>query len=96
MNLLELRNLVRLRIRDTVSPYLCSNAEIDANINEAQREACTRALLIEDDEITEVEITTDERRYAIDPRVIDVVDISVDGRPFTDGMPRSGKRLSFR
>lgn len=85
MNLSELRKLVRLRTRDTVKPYLCSDAEIDANINEAQREACSRALLIEDDEITEVEITTDETRYDLDPRVIDVMDITVDGRPFTDG-----------
>lgn len=88
MNLLELRNLVRTRIRDKVKPYLCSDDEINANLNEAQREACIRAQLIEDDEITQIEINTAERRYSLDQRIIDVFSISIgaDGqREFTDG-----------
>ncbi len=88
MTLSKLRELVRLRIRDTKKPYFFSDQEIDANINEAQREACTRAFLIEDDEVTTVDIVTGECRYDLDPRVIDVLDISIgttNPQSFTDG-----------
>jgi hypothetical protein len=47
MTLQELRSLVRRRMRDTGTPPLIDDDEIDANLNEAQREACVRALLIE-------------------------------------------------
>lgn len=77
MNLSDLRKLVRTRIKDKVKPYLCSDDEIDANLNEAQREACVRAQLIEDDEITQIEINTAEKRYDLDPRIIDVLSISI-------------------
>lgn len=73
MNLCELRDLVRARTRDTKAPYLSTDEEIDANLNEAQREACVRALLIED-EIT-INLNTTDTKYQIDPQVIDVIGI---------------------
>ena len=73
MKLFELRDLVSARTRDTVAPYFATDEEIDANLNEAQREACVRALLIED-EIT-LDINTTDTKYALDPRVIDVIGI---------------------
>ena len=48
MNLSELRAKVRLRLRDTAKPYLVSDDEIDDSLNEAEREAAFRALLIRD------------------------------------------------
>lgn len=88
MNLSDLRALVRLRMRDTAAPYLFSDDEIDANLNEAQREACVRALLIEDDSVTQIDIVTTDKRYDLDPRIVDVIGISIGAalpRDFTDG-----------
>lgn len=70
-------------MRDTSRPYLIDDDEIDANLNEAQREACIRALLIEDD--LAIDIVTTDRRYAIDPRIIDVIGITTSaGNTFAD------------
>lgn len=77
MNRFELRDLVRRRIRDTVKPYLVPDDEIDENLNEAEREACRRALLIEDFENFTIDLNTVDQRYDLDPRVIDVVDIKI-------------------
>ena len=88
MKLYELRNLVRSRTRDTATPPLMSDSEIDANLNEAQREACIRALLLEDDVSATIDINTTDKRYALDPRVIDVIDISIGTdkpREYTEG-----------
>jgi hypothetical protein len=50
MNILDLRAAARLRLEDTVGPpYLWDDAELDGYINQAEREACERAKLIEDD-----------------------------------------------
>lgn len=76
MNLSELRQLVRTRTRDSAAPYAFSDEEIDANLNEAQSEACERAHLIEG-ELT-IDITTTELRYDLDPRIIDVLSISIN------------------
>lgn len=48
MTLLELRNRFRSEENDLLAQYFWSNAEIDAWINEAQDEACRRALLLVD------------------------------------------------
>ncbi len=83
MTLQDLRSLVRRRMRDTSQPYLIDDDEIDANLNEAQREACIRALLIEDD--LTADIVTTDRRYAIDSRIIDVSGITTSaGSTFAD------------
>ena len=88
MTLSELRTLTRQRLRDTVKPYFVSDLEIDAYLNEAEREACERALLIEDHDSFTIDLTTTDTRYPIDPRIIDVIDITIGTeiqRPFTDG-----------
>lgn len=48
MNLEELRSRFRSEVRDNVEPYFASDEEIDAWMNEAQEEACRRALLLVD------------------------------------------------
>ncbi len=79
----ELRSLVRQRMRDNSNPPLVSDDEIDANLNEAQRETCVRALLIEED--VDLAITTTSLRYKLSPKIIDVIGITTsDGRPFSD------------
>lgn len=84
MTLSELRDFVRRRMRDTVKPYLAGDDEIDANLNEAEREACRRALLIEDAETFTVELNTTDTRYEIDPRIIDVIGIAIGTDTLTD------------
>lgn len=79
----ELRSLVRQRMRDNSNPPLVSDEEIDANLNEAQREACVRALLIEDD--VDIAVTTTSARYKLSQKIIDVIGITTsDGRQFSD------------
>lgn len=83
MNLFDLRQSVRRKLRDTSQPTLWSDAEIDSNINEAEREACIRSSLIEDDTspITLLDVNTTDRQYTIDPLIVDVAGITVSGRP---------------
>lgn len=79
----ELRSLVRQRMRDNGDPPLVSDDEIDSNLNEAQREACVRALLIEAD--VDLAVTTTSSRYKLNPKIIDVIGITTsDGRQFYD------------
>jgi len=77
MNLSELRAKVRLRLRDTAKPYLVSDDEIDDSLNEAEREAAFRALLIRDktSALTQININCDETEYAISPLIVDVLGI---------------------
>jgi hypothetical protein len=70
-------------MRDNGTPPLIDDDEIDANLNEAQREACVRALLIEDD--VDLDVTTADLRYKLVPKVIDVIGISTSaGNQFCD------------
>ena len=77
MTLYELRKLVRTKTRDNRAPYFLSDDEIDANLNEAQREACARACLIEDTVATTIDITPSDTRYPLNPRIVDVIDITI-------------------
>lgn len=77
MKLSELRALVRGLIRDTVKPYLVTDQEIDDNLNEAEREACERAQLIEDFDSFTIDLEPGVTRYSLDPRIIDVIDIKI-------------------
>ena len=77
MTLYELRKLVRTKTRDNRAPYFLSDDEIDANLNEAQREACARACLIEDTVATTIDITPSDTRYPLNPRNVDVIDITI-------------------
>ncbi len=83
MNLSELRDLARIRLRDTNTPPLWSDDEIDANLNEAEREACVRALLIEDwtSYITQIDVTTTEKEYEVSDLLIDVRWIEANDNP---------------
>lgn len=74
MNLSELRDYVRLKVRDFAVPPFFKDAEIDDNLNEAQREACIRAHLIET--VVELDINTTDITYPLDPSIIDVVSIA--------------------
>lgn len=107
MTLQELRSLVRRRMRDNGNPPLIDDDEIDFNLNEAQREACIRALLIEDD--VDLGVTTTDLRYKLDPKIIDVIGISTSaGNQFYDawtltethfelaGLPTSDETLTLR
>jgi|GEM_PF-3989134 len=49
MNLVEIVNLFRTLSKDTVTPYLCSDAQAVLWAAEAEREACRRSPLIRDD-----------------------------------------------
>ncbi len=94
MTLQELRDLVRRRMRDTGTPPIIDNDEIDANLNEAQREACVRALLIEDD--VDLDVTTTDLQYTLDPKIIDVIGISTsDGNQFSDAWTLTESRLEL-
>lgn len=101
MTLDELRALCRSLADDTVAPYLWSDAEWDQFLNEAEREACIRARLIEDDStaaVTRVVITTARRRYPLHPSIIDVLCIEADsqpGRPITAAWEADGAELVF-
>lgn len=70
-------------MRDTVKPYLVSDEEIDANLNEAEREAAFRALLIRDNTsaLTQININCSETEYAISPLIIDVIGIAAESNP---------------
>ena len=72
MNLGELRSLFRLRAADTAAPYLWSDDEIDAYLNEAENEAAERAGLIYDDTSTAtvINVVAGITRYALDPSIL--------------------------
>lgn len=70
-------------MRDNGIPPLIDDEEIDFNLNEAQREACVRALLIEGD--VDLDVTTTDLRYKLDPKIIDVIGITTSaGNQFYD------------
>ncbi len=54
MTLEQLRALYRTLARDSAAPYLASDADVDAFLNEAEDEAALRARLIHDDNTTAV------------------------------------------
>lgn len=91
MNLGQLRDLARFRLQDVEKPYLWPTDFINAALNEAQQEACMRARLIEDQSssLTEVDVTTTSKRYALDPRILDVICIER-----SDGTKASGWTLT--
>ena len=68
----ELRTAWRLRVADTVAPYLWSDPEFDEYFDEAHVEACRRAHLLVDSSsgLTQANISALERFVEIDPRII--------------------------
>lgn len=83
MTLSDIRDLCRVKLQDTKKPYLWSNDFLNEKINEAEREACIRARLITDvsSNVTSIELTTTEKRYPLDPVVLDVIDCALESNP---------------
>ena len=83
MNLKAIRSESRFRLGDESKPYLWSDKWLDKTINESEREACIRARLIEDksSNVTSIDITTTEKRYALSPLVIDVLSVELESNP---------------
>jgi len=75
MKLGKLIELLRQQLDDTAKPYLWSDIELIAYINEAEREACRRARLIVDSTtsaICSISISASTAKYALDSRVISI------------------------
>lgn len=72
MNLGQLRAQARILLDDTEQDYLWTDAELNLYINEAQKEACVRALLIDDDNNTDfnIALNTTDKRYPLNPKIV--------------------------
>lgn len=83
MNLLAARTELRYRLGDKSVPPFWRNEWLDAAYNEAEREACERARLIEDksSNLTSIDLSTTEKRYEIDPRILDVLCCELESNP---------------
>lgn len=83
MNLAAIRVESRLRLKDDAKPYLWSDEWLDQAANEAEREACIRARLIEDvsSVASSIDLTTDALRYALHPSVLDVLAAELASNP---------------
>ncbi len=93
MNLLALRTECRTRLGDLEQPFFWTDKWLDERINEAEREACIRARLIEDSSsvASSLEIVTTEKRYALHPSVLDVLSCELESNP---GSPLGGWTLT--
>lgn len=61
-----------MRADDAKAPYLWSDSEVDAYLNEAEAEAAERASLIYDDTtvaVTRIAVVAGTKRYALDPSI---------------------------
>lgn len=83
MNLAAIREESRFRLQDNAAGKLWSDEWLDQAINEAEREACIRARLIEDksSQLSSLDITTTEKRYELSPLILDVVSIELESNP---------------
>lgn len=82
MTLRELIDECRLACRDTAIPYFCSDDEWRAFLNEAEEEACVRALLITDSssDFCAVDLEIGAQTYDLDPRILLIREIrNADG-----------------
>ena len=93
MNLGTIRAEARFLLKDESKPPFWKDEWLDRAINEAEQEACIRARLIEDKSstITSLDITTTEKRYKLDARIIDVLAIELECNP---GVEISGWTLT--
>lgn len=93
MNLDDLRAEFRQQADDAASPPLFADTSVDRWLNEAVRQACIRARLIQDattPAVCRVAITTAARQYALHPAVFDVISIT------REGAPKYRKKLELR
>jgi hypothetical protein len=72
VTLAELRTALRQRLDDLASPQLWSDDELTAYLNEAQREAAERALLLYDSSssVTQLRVSAGTALYNVDPLVL--------------------------
>ncbi len=93
MTLDELLDACRQETDDIEAPQLWSDAEFKFWLNEAEREACIRARLIEDvsSAATTVAVTTSTAIYALHASVLDVLRIEATLNP---GVPLEGWTLT--
>lgn len=72
MNLGQLRAQARILLDDTEQDYLWSDAELNLYINDAEQEACIRALLIDDDNNADfnISVNTTSKRYALNENIV--------------------------
>lgn len=86
MDLTALLAATRRHLDDTVTgggAALWEDAELIDYLNRAEREAAFRAQLLQDfddPDFCEVEIEEDERVVELDPKVIDVIELKIEGR----------------
>lgn len=94
MNLRALRDKSRSLLGDEAKPYFWSNQWLSDAINEALREACIRARLIEDESsiASSIDIEAGVKEYDLHPSVIDVLSATLE----STGKPASGWTLSDR
>jgi len=81
MTLGELMAFARVRLKDTLMPYHWDDVELVMFFNEAEREAAIRARLLVDDTSFSLDLVAGVTKYALDPRIIDVVGVCVNDRP---------------
>lgn len=83
MNLEALLAELRSRLDDEAAPYLWSDESLTLYLNEAEREAAVRAKLLYDDttpDFTHLAAIADAPTVLLDPRVLQVDRVLLDGR----------------
>jgi len=99
MYLSAIRTEARVRLKDMVKPYFWSDEWLDQAANEAEREACIRARLIEDSSsiASSIDLTTDELRYELHTSVLDVLAAQLASNPgvFVTGWTLTENELVF-
>ena len=76
MTLTDLIAVFRLRAEDGVEPYLWSSPEITIYLNEAEKEACERALLIQDSTtpaVCNLSLTAGTAMYPLHASVLNIM-----------------------
>ena len=92
MNKAKLRERWRRDVKDTVKPYLWSDDDFNDWINEAQREAARRALLLVDStsDLTQLDLSAGDIGADLDSRVIYVRRATLSsGKPLIPRVARS-------
>ncbi len=82
MKLSDLIAETRRRLDDQAAPYLWSDEELTAYLNAAEREACERAKLIEDDSsaMTLLNLVAGTAKYNLNPLILGVNRVFMRGR----------------
>lgn len=93
MTLAELIARCRSESEDVTAPYLWSDQEWTAWLNEAEIEACIRARLIEDEAIV-AGVTAGDAHIDIPPRAFAVIRVAIVGGGMLELVDRHGLDLS--